>query len=204
MLRAYATGIFPMSEARDASELFWVDPTERGIIPLNGFHLSRSLAKEIRRQRYSVEIDTAFSAIVEGCADRPDTWINAEISELYGALFRMGHAHSVEVWDGGTLVGGVFGITLGAAFFGESMFSRRPNASKIAMAYLVARLRIGGYRLFDTQFLTPHLASLGGIEVPRAQYHAMLAAALLREADFFAQPEPPQLHDVLQPRTQTS
>ncbi|MEM1273783.1 MAG: leucyl/phenylalanyl-tRNA--protein transferase [Pseudomonadota bacterium] len=204
LLRAYSTGIFPMSESRDASEIFWVDPTDRGILPMNGFHISRSLAREIKRQRYAIRIDTAFSGTIEACADREDTWINDEITALYEGLFQIGHAHSIEVWEGNQLVGGAFGVSTAAAFFGESMFSLRPNTSKIALAYLISRLKVGGYRLFDTQFMTPHLASLGGIEVPRARYHAMLSAALSREGDFYAQPEPVDYQDVLQLRTQTS
>ncbi|MEM9318548.1 MAG: leucyl/phenylalanyl-tRNA--protein transferase [Pseudomonadota bacterium] len=204
MLRAYATGIFPMSESRDASEIFWVDPTDRGVLPLDRFHISRSLAREIKRERYQIKIDTAFSATVAGCADREDTWINDEIAGLYDGLFQAGHAHSIEVWQGRALVGGAYGVTLGAAFFGESMFSHRPNTSKIALAYLVLRLRVGGFKLFDTQFITPHLASLGGIELPRTRYHTILSAALQREGDFYAQPEPVDPQDVLQVSTQTS
>ena len=204
MLRAYATGIFPMSEARDAAEIFWVDPTDRGVMPIDGFHISRSLAREISRQAYRVTVDRAFSETVAGCADRTDTWINDEITRLYEGLFLAGHAHSIEVWEGKALVGGAYGVSLGAAFFGESMFSYRPNTSKIALAYLVLRLRIGGYRLFDTQFLTPHLASLGGIEMPRDQYHKRLTAALQREGDFFALSEEVSPQEVLQFRTQTS
>lgn len=204
MLRAYATGIFPMSESREAAEIFWVDPTDRGIMPVDGFHISRSLAREIRKETYRVTIDHAFSETVAACADRPDTWINDEITRLYEGLYLAGHAHSIEVWEGTTLVGGAYGVTLGAAFFGESMFSYRPNTSKIALAYLVLRLRIGGFRLFDTQFLTSHLASLGGIEVPRVRYHKLLSAALQREGDFFALPEEAGAQDVLQFRTQTS
>lgn len=204
MLRAYATGIFPMSESRNASEIFWVDPTDRGIIPLQGFHISRSLAREIKRERYSVTVDRAFLRVIMGCAEREDTWINDEITSLYMGLHRQDHAHSIEVWDGATLVGGVYGVTLGAAFFGESMFSTRSNTSKIALAYLVTRLHAGGYQLFDTQFLTSHLASLGAIEVPRRRYHQMLSAALHRQGDFFALPEDIPAQDVLQLRTQTS
>ena len=193
-----------MSEARDAAEIFWVDPTDRGIMPIDGFHISRSLAREIRRETYHVTVDRAFSETVAACADRQDTWINEEITGLYEGLYVAGHAHSIEVWQGKTLVGGAYGVTLGAAFFGESMFSYRPNTSKIALAYLVLRLRIGGFRLFDTQFLTSHLASLGAIEVPRARYHQLLTAALQREGDFFALPEEVTAQDVLQFRTQTS
>ncbi|MBF9032583.1 leucyl/phenylalanyl-tRNA--protein transferase [Rhodobacterales bacterium HKCCE3408] len=202
MLRAYASGIFPMADSRTDPDIFWVDPAQRGVLPLDGFHMSRSLYRTIRKAEFEVRVDTDFAGTVAGCAARDETWINGEIAALYQALHLAGHAHSLELWDGTELVGGVYGVTLGAAFFGESMFSRRRDASKIALAWLVARLRKGGFALFDTQFLTPHLASLGGIEVPRARYHAMLEAALMQPADFF--PGPVGLQDVLQLRTQTS
>lgn len=182
LLMAYASGVFPMAEARDDPEVFWVDPKERGVMPLGGFHLSRSLARTIRRNRFIVTVDDAFDAVLEGCADRDETWINQPIARLYGQLFRLGFAHSIEVWEAERLVGGLYGVTMGAAFFGESMFSRRRDASKVAMAWTVAMLRQGGFELFDTQFLTPHLASLGGIEIPRAVYHARLRDTLSRSA----------------------
>ncbi|MGI3163129.1 leucyl/phenylalanyl-tRNA--protein transferase [Pseudooceanicola sp. 200-1SW] len=187
LLQAYASGIFPMAEGRDDPELFWVDPRRRGLFPLDGFHISRSLRRALRRPDHQVSFDRDFLGVLEGCADRPETWINAEITRLYDALFDRGFAHSVEVWDTqGALIGGVYGVTLGGAFFGESMFSRRTDASKIALAWLVDRLNLAGFALFDTQFLTHHLASLGAIEVPRAVYHAQLSEALLQEADFSA------------------
>jgi leucyl/phenylalanyl-tRNA---protein transferase len=162
----------------------WVDPRLRGILPLDGFHHSRSLARTLRRWPHRVTVDTAFAEVVLACADRPETWINDTILDLYLALHTRGYAHSLEVWEGDDLVGGVYGVALGAAFFGESMFSRRTDASKLALAYLVHRLRAGGFTLFDTQFLTPHLASLGAVEIKRADYHRRLAAALAERATF--------------------
>jgi leucyl/phenylalanyl-tRNA--protein transferase len=187
ILNAYARGIFPMSEGREDEGLFWVDPEQRGIFPLDNFRISRSLAKLIRKEPYQIKIDHDFAGVIEGCADRSETWINDEIFAIYLDLFAKGHAHSVEVWDEGVLIGGVYGVTLRGAFFGESMFSRRPNASKIALAYLIARLNAGGFTLFDTQFLTDHLASLGAIEITRASYHQALRAALAVEANFLRQ-----------------
>ncbi len=192
-----------MAEHRDDPELFWVDPKFRGIIPLDGFHISRSLARSIRNCGFEITINTDFSAVVEGCADRADTWINPELRRLYLELHATGQAHSLEVWDGPNLVGGVYGVALGGAFFGESMFSRRTDASKIALAYLVDRLRRTGFHLFDTQFLTAHLASLGAIEIPRAEYHSELEQALDLSADFTAElSQTPQ--GVIQRITQTS
>jgi leucyl/phenylalanyl-tRNA--protein transferase len=184
LLRAYAMGIFPMAESRDDPEIHWVDPRRRGVMPLDGFHLSRSLARSMRRRGFSVTADRAFSQVVSACADRDETWISHRIQQLYEELFAAGHAHSIEVWQGEDLVGGVYGVVLGAAFFGESMFSRVPDASKVALAHAVHRLRAGGFRLFDTQFLTPHLASLGGVEIPRASYHRLLAEAVTTKARF--------------------
>lgn len=203
LMQAYATGIFPMAEHRDDPEIFWVDPQRRGVMPLDGFHASRSLRRAMRNTRFEISINQDFAGVVEGCADRADTWINAEIRRLYMALHQDGRAHALEVWEGATLVGGVYGVTLGAAFFGESMFSRRTNASKIALACLVDRLNDGGFMLFDTQFLTEHLASLGGQEISRATYHAALAAARDLSASFTAPPlRSPQ--EVVQRMTQRS
>lgn len=178
LLHGYSVGVFPMAEHRDDPEVFWVDPKKRGVLPLDGFHISRSLARDMRRTAWHFALNTAFSEVVEGCAARPDTWISNEIFAAYSALHRRGHAHSFELWEDNTLVGGVYGVTLGAAFFGESMFSRATNASKIALAGCVDHLARAGFRLFDTQFLTDHLASLGAVEIPRAQYHARLEYAL--------------------------
>lgn len=190
LLHGYSIGIFPMAEHRDDAEIFWVDPKRRGVIPLNGFHISRSLRRRILRDPFQITINTAFAGVVDGCADRVETWINAEIRQHYITLHDMGHAHSLEVWDDAELVGGVYGVAIGGAFFGESMFSRRTDASKIALAYLVDRLQQGGFRLFDTQFLTEHLASLGAVEIPRAEYHKQLDIATAVPADFRA-PSPP-------------
>jgi leucyl/phenylalanyl-tRNA--protein transferase len=188
LLEAYAAGVFPMAESADDPELFWVDPTRRGIIPLDAFHVPRRLKRVLRRGGFTVHCDTRFEAVIRACAEasetRPTTWINDEIVRLYSALAARGAAHSVECWQDGELVGGLYGISLGAAFFGESMFSRVTDASKVALVHLVARLRLGGYRLLDTQFLTPHLAQFGGIEVTRARYHRMLAEALRYRAAF--------------------
>jgi len=188
LLRAYKLGVFPMSEARNDPEIFWVDPTERGIFPLDGFHISRTLARAIRRPDYQIAIDSRFAEVVAACADRQETWINPEIEGLYRMLHHMGYAHSLEVLDGDALIGGVYGVAIGGAFFGESMFSHRRDASKIALAYLLDRLRVGGFRLFDTQFLTDHLASLGAIAIPRDAYRRQLDRALAVPANFFAQP----------------
>lgn len=184
LLRAYAAGIFPMAESREDPKVHWVDPRRRGILPLDGFHISRSLRHRLRHWNYTIRTNSDFEGVLRGCADRPETWINPQIHALYLALHRRGHAHSLEVWEGGMLVGGVYGVTLGAAFFGESMFSRRTDASKVALAWVVHRLRAGGFALFDTQFLTPHLASLGGIEISRAEYRNRLAEALTGTATF--------------------
>lgn len=184
LLHAYAMGIFPMAESRDDPQIHWVDPRRRGIFPLDGFHISGSLARRIRRGGYEVRADTAFAEVVRACAAREETWINDRIFALYTALHQMGFAHSLEIWADGRLVGGVYGVTLGSAFFGESMFSHRTDASKLALAHLLARLRRGGFTLFDTQFLTPHLASLGAVEISRAEYHRRLQEALQQRADF--------------------
>jgi leucyl/phenylalanyl-tRNA---protein transferase len=184
LLRAYATGIFPMSDGRDDPQIHWIDPRLRGILPLDGLHISRSLAKRIRSGRFQVSIDTDFSAVVAACAAREETWISRRIQALYHDLHQLGFAHSIEVRAEDRLVGGVYGVTLGAAFFGESMFSRQTDASKVALAYAVHRLRAGGFQLFDTQFLTPHLVSLGAVEIPRLAYHRRLADALDRSAAF--------------------
>jgi leucyl/phenylalanyl-tRNA--protein transferase len=182
LLKAYRAGIFPMAEAADDTELFWVDPERRGILPLDGFHLSRRLRRVVRQDRFEMRVDSAFADTLAGCAEatekRPNTWINTEIVRLYTALFERGAVHSVESWQDGVLVGGLYGVSIGGAFFGESMFSRVTDASKVALVHLVALLREGGYRLLDMQFLTSHLAQFGAIEVPRAQYQRLLAEAL--------------------------
>lgn len=190
IVRAYRAGIFPMAEDAADEDLFWVSPELRGILPLDGFHLSASLRKAIRKSAFEVRVDTDFPGIIEGCAtvgdDRSTTWINRTIRGVYGELFRRGVAHTVEVWDGDELVGGLYGLAIGGAFFGESMFHRRTNASKMAMAHLVERLQAGGFVLLDTQFLTPHLESLGGVEIPREDYEERLADALLLDGNWSA------------------
>lgn len=204
LLSAYAGGIFPMAEHRGDTDLFWVDPRQRGVLPLDRFHISRSLRKTIRSGRFSISYDVDFAGVVAGCAARDETWINDMLATLYGQLHLARMARSIEVWEGDALVGGVFGITLGGAFFGESMFSLRTDASKVALAYLVDRLRAGGFVLFDTQFITPHLHSLGGIEIPRADYRALLTEALALNADFDRQGDVPDAYSVLQRNAQTS
>lgn len=182
LLRAYTIGVFPMADARDARSVYWVEPKSRAVLPLDGFHLSRSLAKTIRSNRYETTADAAFGSVVALCAatadNRPATWINGQIETAVAALHRHGHAHSIETWRDGELVGGLYGIALGRAFFGESMVSRATDASKVALAHLVARLRVGGYSLLDCQFMTGHLASLGAVEVTRKRYVALLGSAL--------------------------
>ena len=204
LLQAYQAGVFPMSEGRDDPEVFWVDPRMRGVIPLDGFRISRSLARTLRRGAFTVTVDRAFEEVLRGCADRDETWINATIFDLYTALHARGFAHSIEVWNDAQLVGGVYGVTIGAAFFGESMFSKATDASKVALAYLVDRLRLGGYQLFDTQFMTPHLASLGAVEISRDLYKKKLAEALAKEASFTAPGPIPPAQDVIQRNAQTS
>jgi leucyl/phenylalanyl-tRNA--protein transferase len=188
LLRAYACGIFPMAESADDPSLFWVEPERRGIIPLDRFHVATRLARTVRADSFKVTVDHAFKAVIAGCAEpqeqRDDTWINPRIRDLYTALFQRGYCQSVAVWDGDELVGGLYGVSLGAAFFGESMFHRARDASKVALVHLVARLIAGGYALLDTQFVTPHLKTFGALEIPRATYLARLDAALKHTADF--------------------
>ncbi len=182
LLRAYSIGLFPMAESADDPEIFWVEPEMRGIIPLDSFHVSKSLAKTIRKAPFEIRINTAFEAVMAACAepapDRPTTWINETIKSLYSSLNRIGHAHSVEAWEDGKLVGGLYGVSLGSAFFGESMFSRRTDASKICLVHLVERLRAKGFTLLDTQFTTDHLKTFGAIDIPRAQYTRLLEKAM--------------------------
>ena len=190
LLRAYAMGIFPMADSATATEVQWVTATRRGVLPIGGFHISRSLMRHIRRLRPRVTVNADFDAVVRGCANRPETWINPAIFAAYRALHTQGHAHSLEIWEGETLAGGVYGVVLGGAFFGESMFSARVNGSKMALAFLMHRLQAGGFTLFDTQFLTDHLASLGAIELPRHAYEARLAKAVKVQASFFPKDYP--------------
>jgi leucyl/phenylalanyl-tRNA--protein transferase len=192
LLKAYAAGIFPMAEDEDDPTLFWVEPRERGLIPLDGFHIGRRLARTVRSDVFEVRVDSDFDAVVEGCAsprqDRDRTWISERIRRLYGELFDLGHCHTVETYRDGRLVGGLYGVRLGAAFFGESMFHRERDASKVALVHLVARLRRGGFRLLDTQFVTQHLSQFGAVEVPRREYKRLLAAALDEPASWDAWP----------------
>ncbi|MBN8953848.1 MULTISPECIES: leucyl/phenylalanyl-tRNA--protein transferase [unclassified Rhizobium] len=182
LLRAYSIGLFPMAESADDPEIFWVEPELRGIIPLDGFHVSKSLAKKIRQNPFDIRFDTDFEAVIAACAeetnDRPSTWINDTIRTLYGTLHHIGHAHSVEAWEGDMLVGGLYGVSLGSAFFGESMFSRRTDASKICLVHLVQRLRERGFTLLDTQFTTEHLKTFGAVDVPKDAYAKMLEKAM--------------------------
>lgn len=182
VLGAYAVGVFPMADHRHADSVYWVEPKRRAILPLDGFHLSRSLRKVIVADRYRVTVDSAFEAMIRLCAasatDRPETWISGDIESVFTELHRLGHAHSIECWHDDELVGGLYGLALGRAFFGESMVSRARDASKVALAWLVARLRVGGFTLLDCQFQTNHLASLGAIEISRTSYLSLLAAAV--------------------------
>lgn len=186
LLRAYAVGIFPMAESADDPTLFWVEPERRGIIPLEGFHVSARLARTVRADEFTVTANHAFDDVVARCAastpDRRETWINARIRTLYGALHRIGHGHSIEAWQDGRLVGGLYGVSLGAAFFGESMFHESRDASKVALVHLVARMMRAGFRLLDTQYVTDHLKTFGATEVPRRRYRTMLDEATAREA----------------------
>jgi leucyl/phenylalanyl-tRNA--protein transferase len=197
MLRAYRHGLFPMAETRRGERLFWLDPERRGILPLDGFHLPRRLRRTALSDTFDVSVDQDFAATIAGCATpapgRADTWINPQIERLFSELHRMGYAHSVECRRGGTLVGGLYGVAVGAAFFGESMFSFVTDASKVALVHLVARLRLGGFRLLDTQFVTAHLTQFGAIEIPRDVYRARLAAALEVPAAWLPDPDPATL-----------
>ncbi len=190
LLRAYAAGVFPMAESADDPALYWVEPEERGVIPLEGFHVSRSLRKRVKQQPYDIRIDSDFGAVIALCAahseSRKETWINKRIVSLYTQLHKLGCAHSVESWHGGELVGGLYGIRIGAAFFGESMFSRATDASKVALVHLVARLKCGGFTLLDAQFVNSHLLQFGTQAVAKADYHKLLEPAIGHDADFHA------------------
>lgn len=205
LLEAYRHGIFPMAESRDDPTVFWVDPERRGVLPLDNFHASRSLRRRLRQLDPRLTTDQAFAHVVAACANRPETWISDGIYDLYMRLHAAGHAHSCEVWDGENLIGGVYGVAIGGAFFAESMFSTATGGSKLALWGLTWLLRDAGYSLFDTQFLTPHLASLGGVEISRGAYRVRLAAALDQVCGFPAQPsEGVALAGILQRRTQMS
>jgi leucyl/phenylalanyl-tRNA--protein transferase len=192
LLKAYGCGIFPMAESAEDPALYWIEPEQRGVIPLDRFHISSRLARTVKSERFTVVCNRDFEAVIDGCAEpapgRARTWINRRIRNLYLGLYAIGHCHTVEVYDGDALIGGLYGVSLGRTFFGESMFYRARDASKVAMVHLVARLRAGGFRLLDTQFVTDHLKTFGAVEVPRKQYHKMLAEALTGEADFAVLP----------------
>ncbi len=208
ILQAYRLGYFPMAESRDDPNVFWVHPQKRGVLPLNGLKVSRSLKKVVRRNEFVVKINTAFSDVMRCCAaetpDRDETWINDRIIEVYSDLHHQGHAHSVECWHGTQLAGGLYGVSIGGAFFGESMFSRRTNASKVALVHLIARMKAGGYRLLDTQFITDHLISLGAEEITKSEYQNRLNKALETEGDILKIPYPSDGSTILQSITQTS
>lgn len=208
LLQAYRIGYFPMADDADADEVFWVRPDLRGILPLDGFHIPKSLKKSVRQDRYTVEIDTAFDKVMKGCAmpqsHRPSTWINEDIHLAYQELHARGIAHSVEAWFEGQLVGGLYGLSIGGAFFGESMFSTMTNASKVCLVHLVGRLRAGGYQLLDTQFQNDHLVQFGTTEIPHEEYQPMLNKALSVTGDFFALPRQVRGSSILQSTTQTS
>nr|WP_321456845.1 leucyl/phenylalanyl-tRNA--protein transferase [uncultured Cohaesibacter sp.] len=193
LLRAYACGIFPMAEDANDPSMFWIEPEMRGIIPLDAFHISKRMRRTMRTTPYQIRVDTDFGGVMDACAeeapDRPSTWINAQIHHLYRELFQMGHCHSVEVWDGERLVGGLYGVSLGTAFFGESMFSRERDTSKMALIHLVERLNKGGYTLLDTQFITDHLKQFGAIEIPKQEYQILLEQAMQTRADYYAMDE---------------
>jgi len=190
LLRAYSAGIFPMAESAEDNALYWVEPDERGIIPLDGLQVSQSLRKAVRRKRFTVKVDTDFAGVIAACAawtpDRKSTWINKRIISLYTQLHRLGCCHSVECWQDGKLAGGLYGVRIGAVFFGESMFSRATDASKVALVHLVARLNAGGFKLLDAQFVNPHLETLGAISMPKVEYHKLMEPLLDVDADFFA------------------
>jgi len=202
LLRAYAVGIFPMAESRRDHEIHWIDPEVRGVIPLADFHVPRRLRRTVRKQAFEVTADRAFREVIANCAQpcetRPDTWINPTIERLYRDLHQLGFGHSVECWQDGELIGGLYGVALGGAFFGESMFSRLTDASKVALVHLVARLEIGGFKLLDTQFTTPHLNQFGAIDVRREHYRTLLSEAVPTAAEFPRAITRAQLHDFLQ------
>ncbi len=208
LIKAYALGIFPMAENADAKSLFWVDPEYRGILPLNGFHVPARLARTVRQDLFDVHVDLDFPGMMRACAQsreqRPGTWINEEVISLYTELHERGLAHSIECWWDGHLAGGLYGVVLGSAFFGESMVSFERDASKVALVHLVARLKVGGFTLMDTQFVTDHLRQFGVIEVPKERYHKLLEKALTTPADFFAMPRHVTGQSVLQSISQTS
>lgn len=204
MLNAYCSGVFPMAESADSTAVFWVDPQLRGIIPLDGFHISRSLKKRIAQGAETYTIDRDFVGVMKACADRSETWINDDIISIYTELHRRGFAHSIEVWADGRMIGGLYGVAINGAFFGESMFSRATDGSKLALVALVMRLKAGGFTLLDTQFLTDHLKSMGGVEISRKAFHKKLDAALSAPADFYSLPDELSSPELRQLSTQMS
>ncbi len=208
LLRAYAVGLFPMAERRDDETLYWIDPEKRGILPIDRFHLPKRLARKFRRRPFEVRCDTAFERVIRECAapgdDRPETWINDEIIKLYSDLYEMGRAHSVECWRDGELVGGLYGVALGGAFFGESMFSCYRDASKVALVHLVVRLHKGGFQLLDTQFVTKHLSQFGVVEIHRSGYRQLLSSALDAKATFYRDIAESELDEFVQSTTEMS
>ncbi len=208
LLRAYSVGLFPMAEKREDETLYWIDPEKRGVLPLDGFHIPRRFRRTLKQHPFELSCDTAFEDVIRACAapapGRHDSWINDEIIELYSELHLMGRAHSIECWKDGELAGGLYGVSLGAAFFGESMFSCVADASKVALVHLVARLKKGGYRLLDIQFVTPHLARFGAVEIHRSGYRQLLSEALDRNAKFYRELDPAEIDGLLQSTTQTS
>lgn len=208
LLKAYACGIFPMAESANDPGLYWIEPEARGILPLGRFHVPRRLARTVRKDLFEIRVDCDFDAVIAGCAEaapgRAKTWINARIRRLYRDLFQLGHCHTVEAWANGRLVGGLYGVRLGAAFFGESMFTRARDASKVALVHLVARLKTGGFRLLDSQFTTDHLKQFGAVDVDRRQYHHLLEQAIAADAEFYRFPGGATGEEVLQSVNQTS
>lgn len=204
LLNAYAAGVFPMADSADDPDIYWVDPTYRGVLPFERFHVPKSLIKRLKKNDVAVTVDRVFEQVLDGCADRPETWINDTIRTLYCQLHHFGYCHSVEVWIGDELVGGLYGVALGGVFFGESMFSRQPDASKIALVALMARLRVGGFTLLDTQFVTDHLRRFGATEIPRSDYLRQLAFGLEQTADWLRMQPEVTLYEMAQLSTQTS
>ena len=208
ILKGYSLGIFPMSESIDDPNIYWINPKKRGVIPLNDFKISKSLKKDIKKKKFKITINTNFNKVIANCAKktkgRPTTWINKEIIKLYSNLHKIGHAHSLEAWSKNKLVGGLYGVSLGSAFFGESMFSTVSNSSKICLVYLVANLKIRGFTLLDTQFVNPHLEGFGAIEISRDKYLSMLGKSLKKNADFKKKISQSSIYDIIQSMTQTS
>ena len=208
ILKSYSLGVFPMSESFDDPNIYWINPKKRGVIPINDFKISKNLKKEIKKKKFLITINKNFNTVIKNCAkktkNRPSTWINKEIIKLYSNLHKIGHAHSIEAWQKNRLVGGIYGVSLGSAFFGESMFSIVSNSSKVCLVYLLANLKIKGFRLLDTQFINPHLKKLGAIEISRKKYLKMLGNSLKKNANFNKKVSQSSIYDIIQSMTQTS